>query len=186
MSPLQLDIIMWIIWLIGWNIAGLFVHRTRSAEGRLIRLQHILPLAIGSVLMMHSRRRPYLIGRLYESDGVEWLGSAVTLAGMMVSVWARVHLGRYWSGIITLKEGHRLIRSGPYRLARHPLYTGFLTACLGTTITASTGDALIGFAVILIAFLIKMRREETLLIGEFGEEYAQFRKEVPALVPMFY
>jgi protein-S-isoprenylcysteine O-methyltransferase Ste14 len=71
-------------------------------------------------------------------------------------------------------------------LARHPLYTGFLTACLGTTITASTGDALIGFAVILIAFLIKMRREETLLIGEFGEEYVQFRKEVPALVPMLY
>jgi protein-S-isoprenylcysteine O-methyltransferase Ste14 len=99
---------------------------------------------------------------------------------------ARIHLGKYWSGVITLKEGHRLIRSGPYRLARHPIYTGFLTANLGTAITASSGDAFLGFALILVAFLIKIHREEKVLAGEFGDEYTRFRREVAALVPMLY
>ena len=186
MTALQLDILLWILWLIGWYVAALFVNRTRSSEGMLIRLQHILPIAIGFFLMTHNRHRPLLIGRLYQSPVIEWLGVAITVAGLAFAVWARVHLGKYWSGIITLKEGHRLIRTGPYRIARHPIYTGFLTAVLGTAITASTGDAFIGFGVILIAFLIKIRREEAVLAGEFGEEYDRFRKEVAALVPMLY
>ena len=186
MSPLLLDILMWILWFIGWNIAALFVHRTRRSEGKLMRLGHVLPLAIGFTLMMHNRRHPFLIRRLYESPAIEWLGVAITFFGLAFSVWARIHLGRYWSGFVTLKEGHRLIRTGPYRLARHPIYTGFLTAALGTAITASSGDAFIGFVIILIGFLIKIRREEEWLGGEFGEEYAQFRREVAALVPMVY
>ena len=186
MSALQAQIILWIAWSIGWGVAGFFVHRTRTAEGKLIRFQHLLPFAIGFVLMIHNPRRPFLIGRLYDSDTVRWLGVAITFAGMAFAVWARVHLGKYWSGVITIKEGHRLIRTGPYRLARHPIYTGFLTANLGTAITASTGDAFIGFALILIAYLIKVRREERVLCGEFGDEYTRFRKEVPALVPMLY
>jgi protein-S-isoprenylcysteine O-methyltransferase Ste14 len=186
MSPLQLQILLWIAWSIVWTVAGFFVHRTRTAEGKLIRFQHLLPVAIAFVLMMHNPRRPFFIGRLYDSETVRWLGAAITFAGMAFAVWARIHLGRFWSGVITLKEGHRLIRSGPYRLARHPIYTGFLTANLGTAITASTGDAFMGFAIVLIAFLIKIRREEKVLAGEFGDEYTQFRKEVAALLPMVY
>jgi protein-S-isoprenylcysteine O-methyltransferase Ste14 len=186
MPPLRFDMLAWIAWAIGWFAAGLFVNRTRAAEGKLIRLQHLLPIAVGFVLILHDRHRPLLVGRLYESPIIEWVGAAITVAGMAFAVWARVHLGRYWSGVITLKEGHRLIRTGPYRLARHPIYTGFLAAVLGTASTASTGDAFIGAAMILIAYLIKIRREERVLAGEFGEEYALFRREVAALVPMLY
>jgi protein-S-isoprenylcysteine O-methyltransferase Ste14 len=185
-TPLQLDAFLWIAWSGAWFAAGMFARRNKSIEGRLIRLQHVVPTVIGFVLIFHDRRHPWIAGPVYRRRGVEWLGFAMTLAGLAHAVWARVHLGRYWSGMITLKEGHRLIRSGPYRLTRHPIYTGFLLAALGSAISAGTGDALIGIAIMVVAYLIKIRREEAVLTREFGDEYAQFRAEVAALVPLVY
>ena len=107
----------------------------------------------------------------------------MTVLGLLFTVWGRIHLGRYWSGMVTLKEGHRLIRTGPYALVRHPLYTGFLRGGAGSALAARTVDAAIGFALLLAAYLVKLRREETLLTREFGDEYLRFKREVPALVP---
>jgi protein-S-isoprenylcysteine O-methyltransferase Ste14 len=115
---------------------------------------------------------------------IEVLGTVLTILGLCFTVWARVHLGRYWSGIITLKQGHRLIRTGPYQLTRHPIYTGLLAAVLGTAIAASTGDAFVGFVVFTAAYVVKARREEALLTREFGDEYTRFKQEVPTLVPL--
>ena len=84
---------------------------------------------------------------------------------------------------ITLKHGHELIRSGPYRIVRHPIYTGFTSAALGTAITATTGDALVGFALLLASCLVKIRREERFLTAEFGDTYRRFQAEIPMLVP---
>jgi protein-S-isoprenylcysteine O-methyltransferase Ste14 len=186
-SFLQLNIVVWALWAAYWYISARFVNKTKSSEGVLARMQHLLPLAIGFALIFHNRHgRGWVWGRLYESGEVEAIGTALTIAGLLFAVWGRLHLGRYWSGIITLKEGHKLIRTGPYRFVRHPLYTGFLSAVLGSAITASTGDAFIGFAIMFVAYLIKMRREERLLTGEFGEEYVMFKREVSALVPFLY
>ena len=54
------------------------------------------------------------------------LGAIMIAAGLGFAVWARAHLGRNWSGIVTVKEGHALVRTGPYRAVRHPIYTGLL------------------------------------------------------------
>jgi protein-S-isoprenylcysteine O-methyltransferase Ste14 len=51
---------------------------------------------------------------------------------MLFSVWARVHIGRNWSGVVTIKEGHELVDTGPYALVRHPIYTGLLVAFIGS------------------------------------------------------
>ncbi|HEY7116130.1 MAG TPA: isoprenylcysteine carboxylmethyltransferase family protein [Tepidisphaeraceae bacterium] len=149
-------------------------------------MMHVLPLVAAFLLIFHHFGRGLIYGRLYDSRPLELVGVAMTLAGHSLAVWARVHLGRYWSGMITLKEDHELIRTGPYRWARHPIYSGFLLAVLGSAIAAGTGDAFIGFGLILIALLIKMRREEALMTREFGEQYQRFRREVAALVPFVY
>jgi protein-S-isoprenylcysteine O-methyltransferase Ste14 len=186
-SFLQLNIGAWALWAAYWYISALFVNKTRSSEGWAARMQHLLPLALGFVLIFHDRHgRGWLWGRIYESQTAEAIGTALTVAGLLFAVWGRLHLGKYWSGIITLKEGHKLIRTGPYRFVRHPLYTGFLSAVLGSAITASTGDAFIGFVIMLVAYLIKMRREEKLLTGEFGQEYVAFKSQVWALLPFVY
>jgi protein-S-isoprenylcysteine O-methyltransferase Ste14 len=69
---------------------------------------------------------------------------------------------------------------------RHPIYTGYCLAALGSAITFASGDAFIGFIFITATCLGKICREERLLSAEFGEEYRQFKKEVPMLVPFIF
>jgi protein-S-isoprenylcysteine O-methyltransferase Ste14 len=98
-------------------------------------------------------------------------------------VWARVYIGRNWSGTVTLKEGHELIRSGPYALVRHPIYTGLLLAFTGTAIACGDPAAVIGLALVLASFLYKLRIEEGFMRAVFPEQYASYAARVPALVP---
>jgi len=133
------------------------------------------------------RRHLFGYNRLYGTNWDNWIvypALLTTLAGCLFGVWARVHLGRYWSGIITLKEGHKLITTGPYRIVRHPIYTGWLAAALGTALTAGTSVGFLCVALLTISFVIKLRREEKLLTSEFGDEYRRFKQAVPkALIP---
>jgi protein-S-isoprenylcysteine O-methyltransferase Ste14 len=185
MDWLRLNAWFWIAWSAYWFVAAWFVNRTKSSEGLLVRLQHLGPLALGFFLIFHFGH-PLLFGRMDDGRWIPPLATAATAGGLLFTVWSRIHLGRYWSGIVALKEDHRLVRTGPYRFVRHPLYTGFLFAALGSALTAETGDALAGLLILLAAYLVKMRREEAILTREFGEEYLRFKKEVPALVPFVY
>jgi protein-S-isoprenylcysteine O-methyltransferase Ste14 len=185
-NPFWVNVVMWLAWAGYWFVAASRVQATKSSEGILMRLTHLVPLALGFYLIFHDPDSKIIYGRLYYNHAVAWLGDGITAAGLLFSLWGRIHLGRYWSGIITLKEGHKLIHTGPYRFVRHPLYTGFLTAVLGSAIMAGTGDAFLGFAIMLVAYLVKLRREEVLLTTQFGDEYRQFQREVFALVPFVY
>ena len=69
---------------------------------------------------------------------------------------------------------------------RHPIYTGIIVALLGSALAAGSVDAFIGVALAAASLVIKLRREEALLSGEFGEQYAEFKRDVPALVPFVY
>ena len=151
-----------------------------------MRMTHLIPAGLGFFLIFHNPDFSIVCGPLYQSRAVSWLADGITASGLLFALWGRVHLGRYWSGIITLKEGHQLIRTGPYRWVRHPVYTGFLTAVLGSALMASTGDAVLGFAIVVVAYIVKLRREEALLTTRFGDEYRQFQREVFALVPFVY
>jgi protein-S-isoprenylcysteine O-methyltransferase Ste14 len=84
---------------------------------------------------------------------------------------------------VTLKEGHELIRSGPYAYVRHPIYTGLLVALLGTAVACGELRALIGLAVVAAAFVRKLRIEERFMRESFPEQYARYSSEVPALIP---
>ena len=180
-TALMISFYLWLAWAAYWIISAFAAQKTKSSEGMFIRLQHLVPLAVGFLLIF--RFQDVLYGRFYSIVAIKYAGLAITVAGLLFAVWGRVHLGRYWSGIITLKEGHRLIRSGPYRFVRHPIYTGFLAAVLGSALTASTVEGFIGFAVMLVSYIVKIRREEKVLSSEFGDEYLRFKQEVPALVP---
>ena len=117
------------------------------------------------------------------SFALYWTGVALLAAGLLFAVWARVHLGRNWSGAVTVKEGHELIRTGPYKLTRHPIYSGLLLAVIGTAITSGTLRAWVGVVIIAIAFAVKVRAEERFMRETFPGEYERYCEEVPALVP---
>jgi protein-S-isoprenylcysteine O-methyltransferase Ste14 len=173
-----------------WFIAAPFTYRSRSKEGRLRRLVHTIPFGLAIYLLLTMRRHLFGYDRLYGTDWDNWIvypALLTTVAGCLFALSARFHLGRYWSGIITLKEGHKLITTGPYRIVRHPIYTGWLAAAFGTALTAGTSVGFLCAALVAFAFVIKLRREEKLLTTEFGDEYRRFRQTVPAaLIPFVY
>lgn len=104
-------------------------------------------------------------------------GLAIEAAGLFLAIVAHRHLGRYWSGEISINVDHRLIRTGPYRKLRHPIYVALLTMYAGTALVTGTWLALAGFAMALIAYARKIRLEERNLRVAFGAEYEAYRRE---------
>jgi protein-S-isoprenylcysteine O-methyltransferase Ste14 len=181
----QLILWLWCAWALVWVIAARSSKATRRRESFSSRLAHVVPLIIGGVLL-GSYGLPWgvLAQRLWPlSAGAYLFGLVLLGAGLAFAVWARVHLGRNWSGTVTVKEGHELIRSGPYACVRHPIYTGLLAAVLGTAIASGTVHAALGFVIIALALLHKARTEERFMRDTFPGEYQRYSAAVPALIP---
>jgi protein-S-isoprenylcysteine O-methyltransferase Ste14 len=110
----------------------------------------------------------------------------VMILGFALCWWARLHLGRLWSALITTKPGHHIVDTGPYRLVRHPIYTGLLLSSLALAIIKGTAVALIGFALLALSFYMKARLEERFLSQQLGPAaYEGYRKRTPMLVPFW-
>ena len=101
----------------------------------------------------------------------------------LFAIWARNVLGRNWSGIVTLKQDHELIRTGPYRYVRHPIYTGLLIAFAGSAIARGEWRGLLALAIAFVALWRKLKLEEQWMIETFGDAYRRYRDEVRALIP---
>jgi protein-S-isoprenylcysteine O-methyltransferase Ste14 len=110
-------------------------------------------------------------------------GVAVCVSGLFVTIWARRTLAGNWSSDVTFKQGHELVRSGPYRFARHPIYTGLLFMFLGAAIEIGRLRCFLGIAVVLIGFWIKLKQEERLLLRHFPDAYPAYQKQAKAIVP---
>jgi protein-S-isoprenylcysteine O-methyltransferase Ste14 len=114
---------------------------------------------------------------------VESIALLLAALGFALTWWARIHLGRFWSAAVTLKAEHTLIRSGPYALTRHPIYTGLLLALLATAVARDSLGSLIGAGLILLGLVLKLRQEEQFLKAQFGAAYDAYKKDVPTLIP---
>jgi len=178
--------VVWWSFVAYWLISAFWVRRTKVSEQPASRILHLLAASFALSLLAFNGLGA-LNWQLWPQNPLTfWTGATVTLAGLGFAVWARVHLGRFWSGSITLKEGHRLIRSGPYQIVRNPIYTGILTGVAGTAIALGKPRGLIALAMLFAIYSWKIRREERLLADEFGDEYVHYCDEVPALVPFLF
>ena len=177
--------VLWLAWLGYWLIAARNVKATRRREGLTSLLLNRAFVAIGAVLLVFRHPLLHWLEQRFVPAAMAayWLGFVMVAAGLAFAVWARVYLGRNWSGTVTVKQDHELIRSGPYGLVRHPIYSGLLLALLGTAIAIGEWRGLLGFIAIAAGFLIKIRTEERFMGETFGDAYARYRAEVPALIP---
>jgi len=175
---------VWWAWVAYWYVSAIGVRRAKRVLSGGRRIAHIAEMAAAIWLLSTNRFQGTWLGTaiLRPSIAQFWIGAAVTVLGLGFSVWARVHIGEYWSGNVTLKEGHRLIRSGPYALVRHPIYTGILFGIIGSAIAIDQPRGVLAVAVVFISFLRKLRQEEAWLTEEFGEEYLRYKREVRALL----
>ena len=177
--------VLWLAWLALWAAWSVGTKRTVRRESRASRLAYHVPLLAGAVLLALPRPGAGWLGTrlLPRSASWFWVGTALVAAGLGFAVAARAHLGRNWSGIVTLKQGHELIRTGPYRLVRHPIYTGMLLAFVGTAVARGDVRGLVALVLVTASFLFKLRVEERFMAEQFPQEYPGYKARTPALVP---
>jgi protein-S-isoprenylcysteine O-methyltransferase Ste14 len=144
-------------------------------------------LGAGAFFLFFHPSRPAVLSRLVLPACIwlTWGGVVVTALGLAFATWARVHLGRLWSASVTLKADHMIVRTGPYAMSRHPIYTGLVLAFIGTTLVYATVGCFVGLVLLTLGILLKIRQEEELLLGHFGDAYRGYQADVPALIPRF-
>ena len=175
---------IWCAWALFWLVSAFGTKKAARREPFGPRLFYIL-IGVGGGVLLASRELPSPLNlRLWPRCALSyWIGIVVLLAGVAFAVWARVHLGRNWSGTVTVKEDHELIRTGPYAYVRHPIYTGLITGLIGTAICSGTLHAALGAAIIAAALYVKSRTEERFMRETFPGQYQKYCEEVPALIP---
>jgi protein-S-isoprenylcysteine O-methyltransferase Ste14 len=185
--PHVLFAIFWIAWLVSWIAAAFWANRTEKRAFTWDTVPYQIIVLVGAALMTPWAARRLHMHQLWH---VGYAGGVVlaflTLAGLSFTWWARIHLGRLWSGSITRKQDHRVIDTGPYAVVRHPIYTGLIFALFTTAIAQATIGGLAGAALIAFGLWVKARIEERFLTAELGADaYGAYRRRVPMLVPGF-
>jgi protein-S-isoprenylcysteine O-methyltransferase Ste14 len=174
----------WIIFVAYWFISARRLKAIAENQSLLSALAHRIPVGFGWYLMVYWKLPPPMNRVLMpRTDLALVTGMAVCVLGLFVTIWARRTLAGNWSSDVTFKQGHELIKTGPYRFVRHPIYTGLLMMCLGSAIEVGALRSWLGLVVIGIGFWIKLKQEERLMLQHFPDEYPAYQKQVKALVP---
>jgi protein-S-isoprenylcysteine O-methyltransferase Ste14 len=177
----------WIIWLAIWIGASFNVRRTREREDWRTGIYNRVPVLLGTAMLTAPQLLPAALTRRF-LIGPEppAIGTLLIAAGLVFSVWARWHLGRNWSGIVTVKQGHTLVTTGPYHRVRHPIYTGLLVGLLGTALAIGAPYGFIATALILVGLVIKLHVEEERMRDTFRADYEAYSRRTARLIPGVY
>lgn len=178
----------WLFFSVFWAISAIGVKKNIRWRPWWQRSGFRLLLLVVVLLLFRARDIRHLFeryGSAFSSPVIVTIGVAICALGIAFAVWARMHLGRNWGQPMTLKEGHELVTTGPYRFIRHPIYTGILLATLGSALAVST-LWLMAFGISGAYFVYSARTEERLMMQQFPNEYAEYKKRTKALIPFFW
>ena len=175
----------WGAFIIVWLLAAIFTKRTVYRESRIQRWGYTVPILIGGYFLFRGFRLPAPLNvRIVPgTDAILVVSSILCICGVGFCVWARSVLGRNWSGTVTLKENHELVVRGPYRLVRHPIYTGLLAMVIATALQQGRFAAIIGFILIAASLWIKSSHEEKVMRGQFPDDYPAYEARVKRIIP---
>jgi protein-S-isoprenylcysteine O-methyltransferase Ste14 len=172
-----------LVWLRGY-----FTTKKTAALPRLalqIPASALLMVGIALLFLPPSRALSPQITPSGASVGV--IGLALDLVGVGVAIWARLTLGTNWAGMVmTIKQDHELVQSGPYAIVRHPIYAGFLLAMAGTALTIGTLASYLGLLLGFVALMIRVSIEENLMRAQFREAHEAYRRHTSKLIPFVW
>ena len=188
MNILFIEKMLWILLGVYWLVAAFTVKRDVKKETGWERGLYIL-FWLPAFLLLFTNDFPF--GFLYKmvlavSPVYRIAGLALTIAGLLFSAWARMYLGRNWSGRITIKQDHELMVKGPYAITRNPIYTGLLFAFLGTALSENLVKGYLGIIFLFIGLMMKIAKEETFMKEVFREKYLDYMHKVKRLIPFVY
>lgn len=169
-----------LFWAVGW------IYNLWKAPA-VQRRSTFLPIWIlGIVLVWLATmflRHIVLAFMTFTAPWLQIIGAAVLISATVFTLWARWVLGTMWAAVAEIKEGHQLRTAGPYRITRHPIYTGLMGMLLGSMLMGGFGVWVLYFIIGLVAVIVKAMSEERLLKGTFGDQYTQYQRRVPRFIP---
>ena len=184
-NPLAL---IWVAFGVFWVLPAVLGKRTVQRQASGARILQLAMLVAAYVLLADPDLGLRLLNLPVLRDGrtTDVIGYSLLAAGMVFAGWARFSLGGNWSSNVTIKQDHTLVSSGPYRIVRHPIYTGLLIALFGTAVVLGELRCFLGVLIAAIAWKYKSINEEAFMVQKFGEQYTQYRMQVKGLVPYIW
>ncbi len=188
MNYIHIEKMMWFAITIYWIISALFVKKTVKRQPAQERMVYIICVLVAFCLLFENYISFTFLYHpvLFQSEIWKMAGLLTCAAGLIFALTARIYLGENWSGTITIKKNHQLIQSGPYRITRNPIYTGFLIAFAGCAITLGQLKGWLGIIFLLTAMLIKIKKEEEFMNEVFGTSFQTYKSKVKRLIPGIY
>ena len=180
--PLWISLALWVVFSLYWEIAANSAAPVEQRESKASRGVHVTLVSIGQLMVFLGV--PGLRARFVPASMLLSVAAlAIQLLFLALAVWSRRMLGRNWSGAIAATEGQELVRAGPYRSLRHPIYTAVLGMYACTALVSGEVHALVGLLLLIAAYWRKVRLEEDHLASHFGPSYREYRDATWGAVP---
>jgi len=189
MNPYTLaTVFCWIVLFTYWGVNASKVKAVVQAQSRISRYTYLFFFFSGFFIIYSPYFSIGLLARQIVPANI-WsglTGVAINIAGVAFAIWARKTLGNNWSGDVTLKKEHELVQSGPYKIVRHPIYTGFEIGLLGAAITVGQMKGLVGLSLAFCCHYYKTTMEEEIMYQQFPQQYPEYAKRVKRLIPFIF
>jgi protein-S-isoprenylcysteine O-methyltransferase Ste14 len=185
-SPADAIAGIWGFWILSWLIAAAWTSRTAARPARGSQFIYRVLTFVGWAMLFDRFDTGSSVQLWITPPELGWALVALTAAGFGFCWWARLYLGRLWSGSVTRKDDHHIVDTGPYALVRHPIYTGIIVASIATALERGSVTSFVGLGVMTLGWWIKARLEESFLRAELGAEaYDAYARRTGMLIPHF-
>lgn len=188
-NDLNLVTISWAIFILYWLVSAFFVKQSATKRNWRAEIIWRLVLIVIVIIFVKFDRLgaiSFFSFLLRSFFGYVIAGSVLTVLGLTMALWARIFLGRNWSGYTTYKKEYELITTGPYKFLRHPIYSGMILMLIGTFLYYGTLIVLVIFAIASVTIAWRIGKEEKIMTGLFGKKYIDYMKRTKRLIPWIY
>ncbi|HEY3276879.1 MAG TPA: isoprenylcysteine carboxylmethyltransferase family protein [Syntrophorhabdaceae bacterium] len=169
--------------------ASLFSKGNLSSGEREDRRNRWVIAALGLIGLLAGYVPAYTdLKEFWVMDGelVRWTGVILFALGGLLRLWPVFVLGSRFSGLVSIQPGHMLVTSGVYRVIRHPSYLGLIINMVGWALAFRSVIGILLCALTIPVLLARIRAEERLLLGQFGDEYESYCSRTWRLIPWVY
>jgi protein-S-isoprenylcysteine O-methyltransferase Ste14 len=154
-------------------------------EGAILFATHVAAIiGLSGLLWLYAARPELLLwGDMPLANSWRWVGLALGVLSLVGLVEVHRQLGRQWSAFLEIQENHKLITTGMYSRVRHPMYTVLITMHVAVSLMTANTAVITFCALRVILFLVRIRREEAMLMTQFGDEYRRYMQRAGRLWP---
>ena len=175
----------WGLFYVYWLASAFVTKRTAVRESFIGSLSYRLPVVLAGIVLVYAARMPKPMSAVIfpSTTPICVLVVAFSITGLVICIWARMTLGRNWSSEVVLKVDQELVQAGPYRFVRHPIYSGIILMFAAIVLLVGRMVGILAFSLFVYGFVVKLRREESLMLRQFPTTYAEYMKKTRRLVP---